>query len=323
MANNSLKISGKKILITGGGGFIGSFLTENFYEDNQVTLFDNGRRNAFQFLPKSVQDEVSLISGDIRDLEAVDKVTEDQEIIIHLAAIAGASFYETDPLLTIDVNLFGTANLLKVLSKKKIERVITFSTSEVYGPRALNVSEKDPTCIGPISEGRWSYAISKVASDHLARAYFKKYNLPINMIRPFNVYGPRQVGEGAISNMLTSGLKEKKIYVSGDGSQKRAWCYISDMVRAVELICQNKAYGECFNIGNPDAYVTIIDLAKKIQSICGGSEIIFIDEREIEVLDRKPSIEKAEQLLRFSPEVGLDVGLRETFDWWAKNISKF
>ncbi|MBI2196481.1 NAD-dependent epimerase/dehydratase family protein [Candidatus Daviesbacteria bacterium] len=319
----SVKISGKKILITGGGGFIGSFLTERFYKDNKVTLFDNGRRNSFRFLDQSIQRKVSLINGDIRDEEIVKKIVKGQNIVIHLAAIAGASFYETDPLLTLEVNLFGTTNLLKVLAGKKIERVITFSTSEVYGSLASDVSEDDSTCIGPVSEGRWSYAVSKVASDHLAKAYFKKYGLPVNMIRPFNIYGPRQVGEGAVSNMLTSVIKTGKIYVTGDGSQKRAWCYISDMVRAVELMLQKNTFGECFNIGNPNAYVTILELAKKIQSLYKGSKIVLTKGRVVEVLDRKPSIDKAKNLLGYYPQVGLDDGLRETFDWWRKNISKF
>lgn len=316
-------MKGKKILITGGGGFIGSFLTEAFYKDNEVTLFDNGRRNSFQFLSQPIQNKVSFIKGDIRDSETVKSVVKNQDIIIHLAAIAGASFYETDPLLTLEVNLFGTANLLKALEDKKVERVIAFSTSEVYGPLAAGVSEDDPTCIGPVSEGRWSYAVSKVASDHLARAYYKKYGLPVVMIRPFNIYGPRQVGEGAISNMLTSAIKEGKIYVTGDGLQKRAWCYVSDMVEAVKLILEKKVFGECFNIGNPGSYVTILELAKKIQNLVKGSEIIFTEGRKVEVLDRKPNVDKAKKMLGYSPEVTLDKGLKLTFEWWTKNIAKF
>src|SRR3989344_6696529 len=320
MAN---RISGKRILITGGGGFIGSYLTEAFYKGNEITLLDNGRRNSFQFLTKSIRDKVSFIKGDIRDLGTVNNAIKNKDIIIHLAAIAGASFYEKDPLLTLEVNLFGTANLLRTLAEKKIEKLITFSTSEVYGSNAVDVTEENATCIGPVSQGRWSYAVSKVASDHLARAFFKKYNLPINMIRPFNIYGPRQVGEGAISNMLTSAIKEGKIYVTGDGLQKRAWCYISDMARAVELILKRKVYGEWFNIGNAKAYVTILELAKKIQAFVKGSEINFIEGRKVEVLDRKPNIEKANRFLGFVPEVELDEGLKLTFEWWKKNISKF
>ncbi|MBI2599916.1 NAD(P)-dependent oxidoreductase [Candidatus Daviesbacteria bacterium] len=320
--SNSSTIANKKILITGGGGFIGSFLTEEFYQDNEVTLFDNGRRNAFRFLDPTIQKKVNLVTGDIRDEQILGKIIKDQDIIIHLAAIAGASFYETDPLLTLDVNLFGTVNLLKALVDTKTERIIIFSTSEVYGPLANDVKEEDSTCIGPVSEGRWSYAVSKVASDHLVRAYFKKYGLPVSIIRPFNIYGPRQVGEGAVSNMLTSAIKEGKIYVSGDGSQKRAWCYISDMIRAVTLILEEKTDGECFNIGNPNAYVTILELAEKIQSLCKGSRIFFCEKRNVEVLDRKPNIDKAMNIIGFHPVVGFDEGLQLTVEWWKKNISK-
>lgn len=318
---SNAKISGKKILITGGGGFIGSFLTEEYYRENKITLFDNGRRNAFVFLDQVIQDKVKFIKGDIRDEKIVKEAVKGQDIIIHLAAIAGASFYEKDPLLTLDVNLFGTANLLKSLIGEKIEKLVIFSTSEVYGSQAVNVTEENATCIGPLSQGRWSYAISKAASDHLAAAYFKKYGLPVSMVRPFNIYGPRQVGEGAISNMLTSSIKEGKIYVTGDGSPKRAWCYVSDMVDAVTKILGKNKQGECFNIGNPDAYVTTLDLAKNIQRLT-KAKIVFTKGNKVEVRDRKPNIDKAKKILGYIPDITLEDGLKLTFDWWVKNISK-
>lgn len=323
MKNNHPKIKGKKILITGGGGFIGSFLAEYFYKDNKVTLLDNGRRNALRFLDRSIQDQIKLIKGDILDKETVTKATKGQEIIIHLAAIAGASFYEKDPLLTLNVNFFGTANILEALVGRKFEKLIIFSTSEVYGPFASGVKEADLTSIGPVSEGRWSYAVSKVAADHLAMAYYQKYKMPLVIFRPFNIYGPRQVGEGAISNMLTSGLKEKRIFVTGDGLQKRSWCYISDLIDAVNLLCSKKISGECFNVGNPRAYVTILDLAKKIQSFCVGAKIVFIKKKKVEILDRRPNIDKAEKVLRYTPKIGLDEGLAKTYQWWSENITKF
>lgn len=319
--NDPARISNKRILVIGGGGFIGSFLTEYFYQDNQVTVLDNGRRNAFVFLNKLVQNKVKFIKGDIRDELIVKEIIKNQDIVIHLAAIAGASFYEKDPLLTLEVNLFGSANILKTLVNKKLEKLIIFSTSEVYGSEAVNVTEENTTCIGPISEGRWSYAVSKVTVDHLARAYFKKYGLPVNIVRPFNIYGPRQVGEGAISNMLTSAIKEGKIYVTGDGMQTRAWCYVSDIVKAVTLILEKKINGECFNIGNPNVYVTTLNLAKKIQKLC-KAKIVFKEENKVEVHARKPNIDKAKDLLGFHPEVSLEQGLDLTFNWWKENIPK-
>lgn len=309
----------KRVLITGGTGFIGSFLTELLCSDNELTLFDNGRRNTFQFLPKSVQNKVYLIEGDIQDFETVQKITQNKDIIIHLAAIAGVSSYEKDSLLTMNVNFFGTANLLRSLVDTRVEKVILFSTSEVYGPQAVNVSEDSLTCIGPTSEGRWSYAISKVAADHLAMAYFKKYKLPVTMVRPFNIYGPRQVGEGAIGNMFKNAIQTGKILVTGDGGQKRSWCFIKDLVTAIELIYQKKTSGECFNIGNPNVYLTILELAEKIQALT-KAEIVFTKGKKVEVKERLPNIDKARNILGYKPAVGLYEGLKITFNWFRQNI---
>lgn len=313
----------KKILLTGGTGFIGSWLTERWYQNNQITIFDNRRRNAFKFLSKDIQKSVELVQGDIQNINQVRSVVKGKDIIIHLAAIAGASFYEKDPLLTLNVNLFGTVNLLKVLLKSYPGQIIIASSSEVYGPQAVDVSEEDLTCIGPIFEGRWSYAVSKVAADHIAFAYFKKYGMPVAIIRPFNVYGPRQIGEGAISNMLTDGIKDGIIKVTGTGQQKRAWCFISDAVDAIDDICERKIVGECFNIGNPKAYVSILELAKKIIKQIGECRIEFIEGKTSEVLNRRPNIREAQQKLGFKPKVDLSLGLKETYLWWKDNILKF
>lgn len=316
-------MKGNRVLITGGTGFIGSWLTERWYEENLVTLFDNGRRNAFQFLPENVKRKVELVTGDIQNSDQVLKVVKGKDIIVHLAAIAGASFYEKDPLLTLDVNLFGTANLLKSLINRDIEQVIIASSSEVYGSMAVDVKETDVTQIGSIFEGRWSYAVSKIAADHLAFAYFRKYGMPITIVRPFNIYGPRQIGEGAVTNMLMDGLNSKVIKVTGSGDQKRAWCFVYDFVDAIDLICKNKIKGECFNIGNPEDYITILELAKKISTLCGGCKIKFLKGRKTEILKRKPSIERAQQTLGFNPKVNIDEGLTKTYQWWIENIAKF
>lgn len=313
-------LSGKRILITGGTGFIASFVIEKFYPNNKITVFDNGRRNAFKFLPKNIQDKIDVVEGDIRNIDQVKKVVKKKDIVIHLAAIAGASFYEKDPLLTLSVNLFGTANLLDAVKDQKLNRIIIFSSSEVYGSEAYNMSEQNLTCIGPVSEGRWSYAISKIAADHLAMAYFKKYNLPIVIVRPFNIYGPRQVGEGAISNMILTAIRDKKIYVTGLGNQKRAWCYVEDLVCGIDKILKKDIRGECFNIGNPEEYISIIELAKAVQLKLKEAKIIFLKGKKIEILRRSPDIKKANKLLKFIPQINLDEGLGKTSEWFKENI---
>lgn len=314
---------GKRILITGGTGFIGSWLVERWFKNNEVTLFDNGRRNAFRFLPRFIQNKVKVVMGDVQDIKSLSKVIKDKQIIIHLAAIAGASFYEEDPVLTLNVNFFGTANLLKSLLHKDVEQIIIASSSEVYGPQAEDVSEEDLTCLGSVFEGRWSYATSKVAADHLSFAYFKKYGLPINLIRPFNVYGPRQVGEGAISNMLTDGITTGVIKVTGNGAQKRAWCFVEDFVDAMEKIYTKRIVGDCFNIGTPNAYITILELAKMLRKLIGDCKIELIQKKKTEVYNRKPNIRRAQQRLNYEPKVTLDEGLKKTFLWWKENITKF
>lgn len=310
----------KKILITGGRGFIGSWLAQSLYRSNNVTLFDNGRRDATKFLSPQILKDVEQISGDIRDERIVKEVIKNKSIVIHLAAIAGVSSYERDPLGTLEVNLFGCATLLRTLVQSNVEKIILFSSSEVYGATAVNVKEEDTTCIGTLYEKRWSYAISKLAADHLALAFFHRYHLPISIIRPFNIYGPRQVGEGAVVNMIARIVQDGVIPVTGDGKQKRAWCYISDLVEAVRLLCQIKVVGECYNIGNPKQYVSVLQLAQYVQAIVPSSKIVFVKGPKTEIYTRMPNIDKAQRELGFDPVVTLQEGLRRTYDWYVRTI---
>lgn len=311
-------ISGKKILITGGGGFIGSWLVARFAEKNAITVFDNGRRNALQFLPATTRKKISYISADILDYKKVEKQVKKADIILHLAAIAGVSSYGEDPLRTLKVNLFGTENILKSTVGSKVEQIVTFSTSEVYGRKAENVKETDETKLGSVYESRWSYAASKIASDHLAFGYIKKEKLPITIVRPFNIYGPRQVGEGAISAMFTSAMAAKVIEITGDGQQKRAWCYVSDFVDAIELLLAKKITGECFNIGNPDEYVTVKKLASYIKRLVPEASTVYLAKRSEEVISRRPDIEKIRKMTGFSPSVSLTEGLKATHAWYLE-----
>lgn len=318
---DGLVIKNKKILLTGGLGFIGSWLSESLCQENEVSVFDNGRRNALQFAPDSINKKINIISGDILDQTIVQKIVKDKDIIIHMAAIAGASFYEKDPLLTLSVNLFGTENILKSSINTSVEKIIIFSSSEIYGIYANGVVEDSPSIIGPSSQGRWSYAVSKLAAEHLSLGYFKKYNMPVTIIRPFNIFGPRQVGEGAVANMMKNAILNKKITVTGNGQQKRAWCYITDLVKAVELICMHDKNGQSYNIGNPDANVTILELAKKIQFLVKDAELVFTNSVGADILTRSPNITKAQKELGFEIKYGLDEGLKLAYEWYLKNIN--
>ncbi len=165
----------------------------------------------------------------------------------------------------MEVNLLGTHQVVKAALDVGVERFVEFSTSEVYGPFIHKGKEDDLTTIGPIGESRWVYAASKLASEHLSYAHYKEDGLPLAIVRPFNVYGPRQVGDGAIRGMVLQALQHAPITLYNDGTQIRAWCFVEDFVDGV-LRCAEKpeAIGQAFNLGNPQGTMTNFELANMI-----------------------------------------------------------
>ena len=166
--------------------------------------------------------------------------------------------------------------------------------------------------------------MSKLAGEHLTHAYHKKYNLPNCTVRPFNVYGPGQVGEGAISVMLRKALKNEPLLVFGNGSQIRAWLYVDDMVEGLMKCLHNKnAIGESFNLGNARAVTTIYGLAQTICRVLNSSsEINFKDALSNDIELRIPNVDKAKELIDFEAEVDLEEGLKTTASWIEKNVDK-
>jgi len=320
-----LKIKNKKILLTGGAGFIGSTLVSKLVKDNEITIVDNFSRDSIKY-KKITSRNLKIVKEDVLNFEALKKTCEDfkPEIVIHLAAIAGIDTVIIDPVKTLNVNINGTFNLLKALEKYsgRLERVVDFSTSEVLGAYAYKSTEKSDTNFAPVGEARWTYSISKVAGEHIVHSYFKKFGYPSVTIRPFNIYGPGQVGEGAIQIFIKNAVRGKNIEIHGDGDQIRSWCYIDDMINGIELSLTNKnAIGEIFNIGNPKGTITISSLAEKIVALCRSkSKIIYTPKNYVDVELRIPSIEKAKELLGFIPQVDLNEGIIKTFNWYKKNI---
>jgi UDP-glucuronate decarboxylase len=219
------------------------------------------------------------------------------------------------------VNMIGTYNVLEAAMKQdNVERFIDFSTSEVYGSYAYKLGEGDTTTMGAVGEARWTYAISKLAGEHLAHSYYKEFGLPVVSLRPFNIYGPMQVGEGAIHTFITRALKNEDILIHGDGDQIRSWCYVDDIVQGI-LLCLEKreAMGHVFNIGNPKGTITILSLAQKIVDICESkSKIVFVTKTFVDVELRIPDIEKAKKILGYGPKVDLDEGLKRTIEWYKR-----
>ncbi|MDP3789220.1 MAG: GDP-mannose 4,6-dehydratase, partial [Candidatus Omnitrophota bacterium] len=167
-----------------------------------------------------------------------------------------------------------------------------------------------------------SYSVSKVAAERLSHCYHHKYDLPVVSVRPFNIYGPLQVGEGAIHIFVRNAVNNDDIFIDGNGSQVRAWCYIEDFIEGVMGCIKNRkgAVGKVFNLGNPGAAVNMTKLAKKIVEITGsGSKIRFRDNARTDIQYRGPDISRARKILSFRPSVSLDSGLKRTISWYREN----
>lgn len=310
----------KRILLTGGAGFIGTKLCSLLSDNNEILIYDSLNRNSIKNTNLLDKDNVKLVQGDILDLNHLKSVVDEfkPNIVIHLAAVAGIDTVIKNPVMTMKVNMIGTYNLLEAVREHKLDGFIDFSTSEVFGSYAYKVDEQHTTNLAPVGEARWTYSVSKLAAEHLAHSYYKEYGIPIVTVRPFNIYGAGQVGEGAIHQFVVRAIKNEEIQIHGDGDQIRSWCYIDDFVDGIMLCIENKdAIGHSFNIGNPRGTVTISMLAKLIKRIANSkSEIIYVPKTYVDVELRIPSIEKAKEILGFEPKYDLDEGLEKTIDWY-------
>jgi nucleoside-diphosphate-sugar epimerase len=309
-----------KMVITGGGGFCGTHLADHFSRSYQITLFDNFERNALRFAPHLRRSAgVEVISGDVLDRDLLGKAVAGADIIIHLAAIAGVSNYYERSLATLQVNILGTFNVLDAAVAAGVGRLIYFSTSEIYGPMAENVSETAPPSSGPVTERRWVYSVSKLAGEHIVLRHGETYGIKISVVRPFNVYGPRQVGEGAISNFLRQLANGEPLEVYGDGSDVRAWCHVRDLVKAVDLLLPSEgAVGKSFNIGNPAARLSTAELAEKLIALHGQGKVKRVPLKHSPIHLRTPNINLARSVLGFEPAVDLDTGLKDTLEWFLR-----
>ena len=310
-------MTSKRIVLTGGAGFIGTHLAEHLGDRNQLILLDNLRRDSLRHIPALRElPNVRFEQVDILDPKELGRAMDGADVVLHLAAIAGVSSYYQQPLDTLRVNLLGTINVLDAAVAVGVKKFIYFSTSEVFGPDAMWVGEESPHHVGGASDRRWVYATSKLAGEQFVMRYDETYDLGCTIVRPFNVYGPRQTGEGAIANFCAAAVKGEPLIVYGDGTPLRTWCYISDFVAAVAAILgRPDARGETFNLGNPVEVTTTFGLARQVARLVPGTEIRFRDLSRTEVRSRVPLIDKARRLLGWEPKVGLEEGLTRTLDW--------
>lgn len=317
-----MAIRGKKIFITGGAGFIGSTLASRLCDENELVLFDNLSRNTLKYTNLLDHKNITLIEGNILDLIAVTQAMQGCDIVVHAAAIAGIDTVSKYPVTTMEVNTVGTSNVLKAAVENNIkDRFIEFSTSEIFGSMAYRVDEKTNSIAGSVGESRWVYAVSKLAGEHLTHAYYKQFNLPTVTVRPFNIYGPGQTGEGAIQIFIRKALNNEDITIYGDGTQIRAWCFVDDMIEGLlRAIESPSAVGESFNIGNARAVTTIYGLAEIVCRVLKSkSKIIFKDPLSADIELRIPETKKADELIGFKAKIDLEEGILRTAEWYKSN----
>lgn len=316
-------LKNKNIFITGGAGFMGSRLVEHYVDQNKITIFDNFSRDIISSTKYVKHPNLKLVHGDITNKTALIEASQDANLFIHAAAIAGIDTTVKDPVKTMTVNMIGTANALEAAlsTEETLDRFLEFSTSEVFGSRAFMVDETTSTVTGAVGEARWTYAVSKLAGEHLTHAYHRQFNLPTVTVRPFNIYGPGQIGEGAISIMLRRAIKNEPLFIFGDGSQIRAWCYIDDMIEGLhKSLTEESAVGQSFNLGNARAVTTIYGLAQTICRVVNSdSKIIFKAPLSADIELRVPSVQKAKDLMDFEAHTDLEEGLKRTASWIIEN----
>lgn len=311
-------LNNKNIFITGGAGFIANTIIKHYVENNKITVYDNFHRDTLSGSSVYNHDNLTVVKGDVLDYPALEEAMKGADVVVHAAGIAGIDTVIKDPVRTMNVNMIGTANALKAAQANNVkDRFIDFSTSEVFGSMAFKSSEKDETVSGSAGEARWTYAVSKLAGEHLAHAYHSQYKLPIVTVRPFNVYGPGQTGEGAIQIFIKRALAGETIKIDGDGNQIRAWCFVDDFVDClVRCIEDPKAIGQSYNIGNSRAVITILGLAQTVCRVLkSDSKIVHEAPLSADIAIRIPSVDKAFDDLGFKAQVDLDEGIQRMADW--------
>lgn len=317
----------KKILITGGAGFIGSHLADKLIkEGNSVSVLDDfstGRMENIKHLQNNPS--FSLKIGSVLDKLTLEEMIFDCDFIFHLAAAVGVKYIMDNPLKSLLINIQGSENVLELANHSKIPTFIA-STSEVYGKNEnVPLKERDDRILGNTYISRWGYSCSKAVDEFLSLAYFREKKLPVIVGRFFNTCGPRQTGSYGmvIPKFIKFALLDQPITIYGDGEQKRCFTYVDDVVESLfRLMNCNKAFGEVINIGT-DEVVSIKQLAEKIKTLTNSSsKIDYIDPKTVfgenfeDMRIRKPDTSKLEGLIGFKPNTPLKKILENTIAYF-------
>ena len=318
-----------KVLITGGGGFIGSHLSEELLaRDCEVFILEPGGTTKVRHLighPK-----FRVVRDSVMDTSILDSLIAQVDLVYHLAAVVGVEHYVGDPYQVLNVNVNGTQNVLKTAFKYG-RKVVFSSTSEVYGRNPkLPWSEDDDRVLGSTRIDRWCYSTSKAVGEHFCFAYHK-LGLPVTILRYFNIFGPRldKLDAGRIITIFMGQLlRNEPLTVIGDGKQTRCFTYVSDAVKATANAgLQADTNGEIFNIGT-DVETSIHELAKMMIAISGStSEIRFVHQRDVygdsyeDIGRRVPDATRMKEVLGIRELCPLEEGLRQTIEWFRKESS--
>ncbi|MCX6250429.1 MAG: NAD-dependent 4,6-dehydratase LegB [Bacteroidetes bacterium] len=315
--------NGKRVLITGAGGFIGSHLVEEMLQRNcKIRAFVHynsfNRWGWLDFLPDALRKNIEVYSGDIRDPHGVKSAMKEIDVVFHLAALIGIPYSYHSPDVYLDTNIRGTLNILQAGRDSGVERIIHTSTSEIYGTaQFVPITEEHP--VNPQSP----YAATKSGADFLASTFFRSFGTPVVIIRPFNTYGPRQSARAIIPTIITQILGGDTKIKLGSLTPTRDLNYVEDTVtgfiRAGE---SDNILGETINLGT-NREIAIGDLAMKIAEIIGIKVKISSTKERVRPL--KSEVErlladnkKAKRLLNWSPETSLEEGLKRTIEWFRE-----
>ncbi len=325
--SNSEFWKGKRVLVTGAAGFIGGHLTHKLLEMGaEVTAFirytSRGSQGSLAALPNELRSGLRIISGDIRDPAAVTNAIRNQNVIFHLAALIGIPYSYVHPIEYVQTNVLATTYLLEAARNHEIEKFVNFSTSEVYGTALYVPIDENHTL-----QGQSPYSASKIAADQLALSFFRTFDLPIAIARPFNTYGPRQPARAVIPTIISQVLRGGDVKI-GALSPTRDLTFVEDTVDGALCIGESdKSVGEVINIGSSKE-ISIGDLANKLFELLGEQPKIICDEQRLrpsksEVERLLASTQKAQELLGWKPQTSLEQGLMSTIEWIRSNMDFF
>jgi len=317
-----------KVLVTGAGGFIGSHLVEELVKQGEevrafVRYNSRDERGLLEDLPKEIQSQIEVVSGDLKDPDGVKKAIKGCTKIFHLGALIAIPYSYVHPFNFVQTNVIGTAHLLDAcLENSGVEKIIHTSTSEVYGTaQYIPIDEKHPL------QAQSPYAASKIAADKLVESYNLSFGLPITTIRPFNTFGPRQSLRAIIPTIISQAIYGKKIRL-GNVEPRRDFLFVKDTVRGfIELAKCSKAVGKVVNIGT-GRDISIKELVEKILGQMRQGGEIKVEGRRIrpersEVMQLIADTRLAKKLFKWTPRCTLEDGLGETIEWYRKNLSRF